>query len=199
MRKKLILASGSETRADLLRKANVDFEVQSARVDEEAIKSALIAEGAHPRDVADVLAEAKARKVAGKNADSLVLGCDQVLALSGRVFSKPKDVDEALAQLRELRGNTHHLFSAAVVFEDAEPIWRHVGLVRLTMRDFSDAYIFDYVSRNWESVRWSVGAYKLEEEGVRLFSRIEGDYFNILGLPLLELLSYLTLRGNLPG
>lgn len=196
---KIVLASASETRAEMLRRANVGIFIEAPRVDEESIKSSMISEGADPRDIADTLAEAKARKVAGKHAAELVLGCDQVLAMKDRVFTKPESIRHAKDQLRELRGQTHHLFSAAVIYEDNEPVWRHIGQVRLTMRDVSDAYIDDYVDRNWESIRWSVGSYKLEEEGVRLFSRIDGNYFDVLGMPLLELLSYLTLRGTLPG
>ena len=101
-------------------------------------------------------------------------------------------------QLQQLRGQTHQLLSAIVLYADGKPQWRHVGVVRLQMRDFSDAYLDDYLARNWDSIRESVGGYKLEEEGVRLFSRIDGDYFSVLGLPLLPLLSYLTLRGTLP-
>jgi len=98
-----------------------------------------------------------------------------------------------------MRGKVHQLLSAAVIYGEGKPQWRHVGTVRLHMRDASDTYLEDYVSRNWDSIRWSVGGYKLEEEGVRLFHRVEGDTFNVLGLPLLEMLSYLTLRGVLPG
>ena len=198
MPQRLILASGSATRADMLRRAGVEFEVLPARIDEDAIKSALQAEGAKPRDIADALAEAKARKVAAKHPDALVIGSDQVLDFKGTLLSKPKSADDAIAQLTNMRSNRHHLFSAAVVFENANPVWRHIGQVRLYMRDASDGWLADYVSRNWNSIQHSVGAYKLEEEGVRLFSRIEGDHFNVLGMPLLELLSYLTLRGTLP-
>ncbi|GIT86306.1 Maf-like protein [Roseobacter sp. OBYS 0001] len=162
------------------------------------VKEALLAENAPPRDIADTLAEMKARKVSDKNPGSVVLGCDQVLDHRGELLSKPADQQDALAQLQGLRNDRHTLLSAAVVYEDGKPVWRHVGVVRLRMHDASDAYLQDYVARNWDSIRHSVGAYKLEEEGVRLFSRIDGDYFTVLGLPLLELLSYLTLRGDLP-
>ncbi|WP_372886565.1 nucleoside triphosphate pyrophosphatase [Shimia sp.] len=197
MAKKIILASGSQIRATLLRNAGLDFEVRTAAVDEEMLRQSLEAEGAAPRDIADTLAEAKAARVAAKHPEALVLGCDQVLAFDGRVFAKPADPDEARQQLRLLRGVSHQLLSALVVFHERQPVWRHVGVVRLQMRDFSDAYLDDYLARNWDSIRWSVGGYKLEEEGVRLFRRIDGDYFNVLGLPLLELLNYLTDRGDL--
>ena len=195
----IILASSSEIRATLLRNAGVPFTTEKPRVDEEMIRASLEAEEASPRDIADFLAEAKARKVSLKANGALVIGCDQVLDFDGTVMSKPANSSECLAQLIALRGKTHRLLSAAVIYKDGEPLWRHVGVVRLTMREFSDDYLSDYVVRNWESVRWSVGGYKLEEEGVRLMSRIEGDYFNVLGLPMIELLNYLTVRGALPA
>lgn len=195
----LILASTSAIRAELLSRARVPFEAVAARIDEEAIKAALVAENAKPRDIADSLAEAKAHKVAGRFPDRLVLGCDQVLEHDGTLLSKPGSPDEAGEQLRRMRGARHTLLSAAVMYEEGRAVWRHVGVVRLRMREVSDAWIDDYVERNWDSIRHAVGAYKLEEEGVRLFTSIEGDHFNVLGMPLLEILSYLTLRGRLPA
>lgn len=197
MKGQLILASGSRIRAELLANAGVELVTEIPRIDEDSIKQSMQAEGQNPRDIADALAEAKAKKVSGRHSDGLVLGCDQVLAVDGTLLSKPIDQSDAIKQLAFLSGRTHHLYSAAVLYEGNEPIWRHVGHVRLTMREVSQSYMKDYVDRNWDSIRESVGAYKLEEEGVRFFSRIEGDYFHVLGLPLLELLSYLTLRGTL--
>lgn len=194
----LILASSSEIRAQLLRNAGLTVDIRPARIDEEAIKKALDTEGATPRDVADTLAEIKARRCAEKGEAGLVLGCDQVLSFKGKTFSKPKSKEDAAEQLRRLRGETHQLLSAAVIFEDFKPVWRHVGVARLTMREFSDGYLADYLDRNWDSIQWSVGGYKIEEEGIRLFRTIQGDTFTIQGLPLLELLSYLTLNGTLP-
>lgn len=199
MTQHLILASESRIRAELLRRANVEIDVVPSRVDEESIKEAMLKEKAPARDIADALADAKAFKVASNYPSSLVLGCDQVLALKDRILSKPRNAEDALSMLRDMRGDTHHLYSAAVIYEDAKPIWRHVGHVRLRMSDASDEYLEDYVNRNWTSIRHSVGAYRLEEEGVRLFSSVQGDYFTVLGIPLLELLSYLTLRGTLQG
>ncbi len=193
----IILASGSEIRAQLLARAGVDFSVETPRVDEDAIKEALVAEGAPPRDIADALAEAKARKVALTYGDGLVLACDQVLDFQGSVLSKRETPGVAIEQLKTMRGKRHMLLSAAVIYDDGKPVWRHIGQVRLLMRNMSDGWLSAYVDRNWQSIRHSVGAYKLEEEGVRLFSRIEGDHFNVLGMPLLEILSYLTLRGTL--
>ena len=199
MNEPIILASGSDIRTKLLRNAGVDHTVFVARVDEDAVRQSLEAEGASPRDIADTLAEMKAQRVAVKHPEALVIGCDQVLALGRDILSKPNSPNDALMQLKSLRGQKHQLLSAAVIYGEGKPLWRHVGTVRLHMRDVSDAYLEDYVARNWDSIQHAVGAYKLEEEGVRLFTRIEGDYFNVLGLPLLELLSYLTLRGTLPS
>ena len=193
----LVLASGSSIRATLLRNAGVSFEVAKARVDEEAVRDALLAEAASPRDIADALAELKATKVSTRRPEALVIGCDQVLAFKGAILSKPRDPQEALSQLRAMRGGMHQLLSAAVICEAGAPQWRHVGVVRLHMREASDAYLEDYVARNWDEIRHCVGTYQIEAEGVRLFHRIDGSLFDVQGLPLLELLSYLTLRGTL--
>jgi septum formation protein len=195
----ITLASRSEIRRRLLIAAGLDVEVVAPRVDEEGVKAALSEEGASPRDVADALAELKARRVAERRPGDLVIGCDQVLVLGNRILAKPGSPEEARAQLGNLSGREHRLLSAAVVCDEGRPIWRHVGTARLWMRSPSPRYVEDYVSRNWDSIRHSVGSYKIEEEGVRLFSRIEGDHFTIMGLPLLELLGWLTVSGRIPG
>ncbi len=137
----------------------------------------------------------KARKAADKQPGAFVLGCDQVLEWEGRIFGKAQTREEARDQLRQLRGQRHTLLSAAVLVEDGQEVWRHVGVVRMAMRDFSDEYLDAYLDRNWEEVRHSVGCYQIEGEGVRLMGRVDGDYFSILGLPLVELLNYLSVRG----
>ncbi|NBB96623.1 MAG: septum formation protein Maf [Alphaproteobacteria bacterium] len=194
----LVLASASTIRADMLRRAGMTVDIQPARIDEAAIRDAMLAEGAAPRDVADALAEGKARKISAR-VPGLVLGCDQVLSLKGQLHEKPATPEQARSQLAELRGQTHQLLSAAVLYEDGKPVWRHVGVARLTMRSFSDSYLDAYIARNWPGLSESVGAYKLEEEGVRLFAQVTGDYFTILGLPMLELLNHLALRGEIDG
>lgn len=195
MTRPLILASSSETRLRLLQAAGIAVSQISPRIDEAAMRAALEAEAATPRDIADALAEMKARKVADRHRSDLVLGCDQVLDFQAKAWGKPESPAEALAQLVAFRGQSHKLLSAVVLYDAGKPIWRHVGEVRLTMRMMSDSWLTAYVGRNWESISHSVGGYKLEEEGIRLFSAIEGDYFTILGLPLLPLLGYLGERG----
>jgi septum formation protein len=127
----------------------------------------------------------------------LVLGCDQVLEFDGKAMAKAGSREDARVKLMALRGRTHRLLSAVVLYDSKKPVWRHVATASLTMRNFSDAYLDSYLDRNWPSVADSVGAYKLEAEGLRLFHAIEGDYFTILGLPMLQLVSYLCQRGFL--
>lgn len=195
MSRPLLLASASVIRLQLLRNAGLEATAHPARIDEESIREALQQEAASPRDIADTLAEMKARKLAEKNPEALVLGCDQVLAFNRRVFGKPETPDEARKQLIAFRGQTHQLISALVLYDGGKPIWRHMSEAKLTMRPLSDSYLDMYIGRNWPSLRQTVGSYKLEEEGIRLFSAIEGDYFTILGLPLLPLIGYLGSRG----
>lgn len=193
----LVLASGSRTRAEMLRAAGVEIEQVAARVDEDEVKAALRAEGAEAREIADALAELKARRVSGRFPGRLVLGADQVLVCEGETFDKPADMAGARAQLLSLRGKVHQLLSGGVVYVDGEPVWRHVGMARLIMRPFSERFVDDYLNRVGEAALESVGAYHLEGLGAQLFSRVDGDHFTVLGLPLLELLGFLRARGLL--
>lgn len=191
----IILASGSAIRAELLTKAQVPFQTKTAPVDEDTIKASLLAEGHRSRDIADALAEAKAHRVATKQPADFVIGCDQVLDLDGTLFSKAADRATAADHLTQLSGKTHRLYSAAVIYHEARPVWRFIGEARLTMRNLSPAYIDAYLDRNWPQVSYCVGCYQIEGEGSRLFSRIDGDHFSILGLPLLPVLTFLNDRG----
>lgn len=193
--KQLILASGSQIRAEMLRKAGVSLEVVPARVDEAAIKAALLSDGASAPDVADSLAEMKARRVAMKHPSALVLGADQVLVYKDTIYDKPETIDSVRQQLKELRGQTHELLSAAVIVEDGAPVWRHIGRAQLMMRPFSDRFLESYLEKHAEDLFTTVGAYKLEVEGAQLFTRVQGDYFSVLGLPMLEILGFLRTRG----
>lgn len=194
----IVLASASAARRALLERAGVSVDVRPVRLDEDEIRRSLVADGCPARDIADHLAEQKARRAAARADPSvLVLGSDQVLEFEGEVFGKPATPGELESQLHRLNGRSHKLHSAAVVYENAAPAWRHVSTVTMTMRQLSEEFIGDYVSRNWDEVRHSVGGYHIEDEGPRLFSRIDGSHFAILGLPLLEILSYLSLRGEL--
>ncbi len=155
----------------------------------------MLAEAAPARDIADALAELKAHRVAARLPERLVLGADQVLVCDGRLFDKPRDLDEARRQLEALRGRSHELLAAAVVFEAGRPVWRHIGRAQLQMRPFSDAFLDAYLRAEGCDLLATVGAYRLESGGAQLFSRVQGDYFSILGLPLLELLGFLRSRG----
>ncbi|NSX53582.1 Maf family protein [Parasulfitobacter algicola] len=190
MTKQVVLASGSTIRQTLLRNAGLPFTVVRPTVDEEMIKASLLAEGATCHDIADALAEMKARRVSEKQANAYVLGCDQVLEFDGQLYSKAKDKQNLISQLTQLQGKAHTLYSAAVIYDGSQPVWRYVGKTKLQMRVLSKEFLVDYVDRNWSLVSESVGGYKIEDEGIRLFSRIEGDYFNILGLPLTQILTF---------
>jgi septum formation protein len=193
----IVLGSGSRARREMLAAAGVHFTVQAADVDEPAIRARLLGEdaGIAPQRIAEVLAAAKAEDVSGKRRDSTIIGADQVLALGDKLLSKAPSIDAAREALRQLRGRTHELHSAVALAEGGKVTWEHVATARLTMREFSDEFLEDYLTRAGDRVSQSVGAYELEGLGVQLFERIEGDYFTILGLPLLPLLGELRARG----
>ena len=190
----LILASASQARAEMLRSAGVDVTTEPARIDEDSIKDAMLSEGAPPRDVADKLAEMKALRISSRNAGKLVLGADQVLVHQDKLLSKVNDLNSARSQLLSLKGDRHKLISAAVIALDGQPIWRHVGQATLHMRPFTDDFLDEYLSAIGDLALTSVGCYHLEGRGAQLFSRVDGDYFTILGLPLLEVLGFLRAR-----
>jgi len=190
----LVLASGSAARRQMLEAAGFSFEVEVARVDEEAAKASLRAEGVKPRDQADALAELKALAVSRKR-PGFIIGADQMLAVEGETLDKPKDMSEAHSHLMRLRGRTHELLTAAVVARDGAIIWRHIDTPKLRMRNFSDAFADDYLARVGDAALKSVGAYQLEGLGAQLFERVEGDYFSVLGLPLLPLMAFLREHG----
>jgi septum formation protein len=193
---KLILASQSSSRRAMLSAAGVPHDAIASAVDEEAAKAALKQEGIEARGLADALAELKSLKLSTRHPTDLVLGCDQVLVLAdGSLLDKPKDRDEAGAQLRQMRGSLIRLISAAVISEGGTPVWRHVDVARLTMRPFSDRFLSLYLDSEWPAISGCVGCFRLEGLGVQLFSRIEGSHFTILGLPFMPLLDYLRTRG----
>ena len=194
----LILASESQIRRQLLEHAGLTIECKPARVDESAVKKVMFEEGAKPLHMAEVLAELKSVRVSTKYPGSLVLGADQVLECGGKVFGKPRTMSDARARLIDLSSAWHSLPTMAVISLDGKPIWRAGATPRLKMRDLSPGFIDNYLSKAGEDVLSSVGAYQVEGLGVQLFEAIEGDYFSILGLPLLPVLNFLRVRGAMP-
>ncbi len=196
MSPRLILASKSATRRAVLDGAGVPYEALGSGVDEESAKVELLAKGANPSQVADALAEQKALAVSRRRSE-LVIGADQTLELDGRLYDKAETVDEARARLIALRGKSHQLHSAVVVAQNGATIWRETQSATLGMRDFTDEFLDAYLAAEGEAALGSVGCYRLEGSGVQLFSSIEGDYFTILGLPLMGLLELLRTQGLL--
>ncbi len=196
---KLILASASSVRQTLLRNAGLEFEAVDSRADEDAIKAGF-AEGDLERDAATdalalKLAEEKALAVSARFPGALVIGADQILSCMGKRYDKPKSMSEARANLTEFRGRAHILHSGLVLVKDGATVWRHSARAVLTMRAFSDRFLDHYLAETGSMVMKSVGCYQLEGPGVQLFDRIEGDYFSILGLPMLPLLAELRRHG----
>jgi septum formation protein len=190
----LILASQSASRRAMLDAAGIPFTATFAGVDEDAAKASMV--HLSGRDLADALAELKAVKVSLRHPEALVLGCDStVTAPDGTLIDKTTSREEAAAQLRRFAGATHRLSSAAVIAQRGQPIWRHVDTAKLTMRNFSDAFLESYLDAEWPAIGGCVGGYRLEGLGAQLFSKIEGSHFTILGLPLLQLLDWLRTRG----
>lgn len=195
----LVLASTSRSRIAMLEAAGVPFEAAPPMVDEDAIKASLA--GHRVRDIADRLAEMKAVKLSLASAwrGRYVLGADSMLALSPTEYcDKPGDLDGLRAQLGLLRGREHRLISAATIACDGKPLWRHVEEARLTVREFSDAWLDAYIARHGNEVRYSVGGYHVEGAGAQLFTHIHGDQFVVRGLPLLAVLGWLREAGEMP-
>ncbi|MBN9242555.1 MAG: Maf-like protein [Mesorhizobium sp.] len=199
MPEKLILASGSPFRKAMLEHAGVMIEAIPADLDERALEAPLKGSGASPEDVALVLAEAKAVAVSENHPGRLVLGCDQTLSLGDEIFHKPADMEDARRHLLALSGKTHHLNSAAVLARDGKVLWSHVGVAALTMRTLDPAFVGRHLARVGPKALQSVGAYQIEGEGIQLFETIEGDYFTIVGLPLLAVLAELRDLGAVDG
>ncbi|MDM9621181.1 Maf-like protein [Rhizobium sp. S96] len=196
---RLILASSSPFRRMLMQNAGVSFDVHPAEIDERAVEAPLEADGATPDAVALVLAKAKAREVSGRFPDALVLGSDQTMSLGKRTFHKPRNMNDAADHLKALRGATHRLNSAIALALGGDIIWEHISHAELTMRMFSDDFIQRHLCRVGDRALASVGAYQLEGEGLQLFTKIEGDYFTILGLPMMPLLEKLRELGAIDG
>ena len=199
MIQKIILASGSPHRRMLLENAGLEFQIEKPDIDERTVEAALAGSGATPEDVAAVLAEAKAVAVSERYPEAIVIGSDQTLSLGDELFHKPVDMEAARRQLLRLAGKTHQLSSAVVLAQKGNAIWRHVAAAHMTMRQFDPAYVGRYLSKVGAAALSSVGCYQIEGRGVRLFEKIEGDFFTIVGLPLLPLLSALRDRGMIDG
>lgn len=191
----IVLASASQARTRILSDAGVEHIQDPANIDESAIKKGWMG---RPEALARELARAKAQAMADKYPDAVVIGADQVLALGQKVVDKPGDVGQVRTQLERLRGREHRLISAvAVAYGSDDVVWDHVAIAHMYMRPFSYAFLDDYVARVGADVAMSAGAYHLENLGAQLFEQVEGDFFTILGLPLIPLLNFLRSRGAL--
>jgi len=194
VKQKIILASESKIRRKLLLQAEVNFQSIAAKIDEDTIKESLKNEGAKPKDISDALAEYKAMRVANNFPTDIIIGCDQILVCNNEIISKARTLNEAKETLKLLRGKSHQLLSSAVIYDNNKPVGRTTSRAQLFMRDFTDEYLEYYIKISGTDILSSVGCYLLENNGVNLFNRIQGDYFTVLGFPLLEVLDFLRKR-----
>ncbi len=199
MTQELILASQSPFRRALLENAGLEFEARAPDIDERAAEQPMLSAGVGPEDIALVLAEAKAVAVSQMDPEALVIGSDQTLSLGDAVLHKVKDMEGARKRLLQLSGKTHHLNSAVVLAKGGEAVWKHVEVATMTMRHLDPAFIGRHLARVGDRVLSSVGAYQIEGEGIQLFEAVEGDYFTIVGLPLLPLLAKLRELNAIDG
>jgi len=199
MAKGIVLASGSIHRRELLKNAGVDFTVEPSELDERAIEAPLLDSGVGPEDVAAILAEAKAGDISERHPGEIVIGADQTLSLDDTVFHKPANMEEARRTLLTLSGRTHSLNSAVVLVENGAVTWRHVATAQITMRELDPGFIGRYLAAAGQKALTSVGAYQIEGIGIQLIEKVEGDFFTIVGLPLLPLLKELRARGEIDG
>lgn len=194
-KRQIILASQSRTRGEILAGAGLAFSQEATGFDEAPVKKDAITRGEAPRQMAQTLASMKAEVMSGQNPDALVIGADQVLVCGEKCFDKPEDMAEARDHLMALRGRSHTLETAVAAVRGGRLLWHYECAPRLTMRNFSDDFLDDYLAQVGPKVLWSVGGYQLEGPGIQLFEAIEGDYFSILGLPVLPLLEFLRAEG----
>lgn len=196
----LVLASRSESRASILKNAGLEFDIVPADVDEPAIRAVIQKSEPNPdpADIAEILARTKAETVSAERKQSVVIGADQILLFEGRIYEKPADIAAARRMLLALKGNTHQLYTSVSVARNGQSIWAHGATANMTMRSFTPEFLGQYLADAGEQVLKSVGAYQIESTGIHLFSKIDGDYFTILGLPLLPLLEFLRGEGVLP-
>ena len=188
---KIILASKSKVRKDILAEHNIDCEVIQSNVDEDPIKDSLIAEGATPEVISKNLAELKANKVSSNLYDKLVLGADSVIDLNGELISKPSSRDEAMNILRKLNGKSHYLISSVCISKNNSMIWNHTDKAKLTMKNFSDLELKDYLNKIPDEALYAYNVYQIEGEGKNLFEKIEGDKDTIMGLPIAQIKTYM--------
>ena len=188
---KIILASKSKVRKDILTEHNIDCEVIQSNVDEDPIKDSLIAEGATPEVISKNLAELKANKVSSNLYDKLVLGADSVIDLNGELISKPSSREEAMSILRKLNGKSHYLISSVCISKNNSMIWNHTDKAKLTMKNFSDLELKDYLNKIPDEALYAYNVYQIEGEGKNLFEKIEGDKDTIMGLPITQIKTYM--------